>query len=233
MPQLTLSAAVQLVLLLSAFPAQYLIHKWIGHTEEQRLHASAQLIRVWKNWSSSYLSVSVWKEWSRQQLSTILSVLGLDTDEEGNEVTIETMMLDNDQGFFGASKAVRSPRPPYVFLRVGEVVMERKGHRIGVVVSWDTEMKAPAEWKERMNNRMQGATSEKTPHYKVLFAGPLPNHILVAYMPQTQLKRITGKKPNIASLDKYFTHFDGDRFLPLPWLKEIFPEDDLADDGTR
>ncbi|XP_077408679.1 uncharacterized protein LOC144039331 [Vanacampus margaritifer] len=229
MPQLTLSAAVQLVLLLSAFPAQYLIHKWIGNTEDQRLHASAQLIRVWQDWSSSYLSVSAWKEWTRQQLSKIMSVLGLDTDEEGDEVPIETMMLENDQGFFGASKAVRSPRPPYVFFRVGEVVMERKSHRAGVVVSWDTEMKAPAEWKERMYNRMQGVTAEKTPHYKVLFAGPSPNHIMVAYMPQTQLKRVTGTKPNIGTLDKYFTHFDGDRFLPLPWLKEIYPEDDIVD----
>lgn len=55
-----------------------------------------------------------------------------------------------------ASKEVRSPRPPYVFLRVGEVVMERKGHRIGVVVSWDSEMRAPAEWVYKMHsNRKQ------------------------------------------------------------------------------
>lgn len=28
--------------------------------------------------------------------------------------------------------------------------MERKGHMVGVVVSWDTEMQAPPEWKDRM-----------------------------------------------------------------------------------
>lgn len=45
---------------------------------------------------------------------------------------------------------MRSPRPPYVFLRVGEVVMDRKSFMVGVVVSWDTEMRAPTEWVERV-----------------------------------------------------------------------------------
>lgn len=49
-----------------------------------------------------------------------------------------------------ASKAVRSPRPPYVFLRVGEVVIDRKGFMVGVVVSWDPEMRAPTEWIDRV-----------------------------------------------------------------------------------
>lgn len=49
-----------------------------------------------------------------------------------------------------ASKAVRSPRPLYVFPRVGEVVMETKGAMVGVVVSWDPEMRAPPEWVDRL-----------------------------------------------------------------------------------
>ncbi|XP_019712069.1 uncharacterized protein LOC109507231 [Hippocampus comes] len=234
MPELTLSAAVQLVLLLSAFPAQYLIHKWSGNTAEQRLHASAQLVEAWKEWSSSYFSVSAWSEWTQQQLSKVLWVLGMNTDKDDTLLTMEIMMIDNDQGFFGglrpssASKAVRSPRPPYVFLRVGEVVMDRKGHRIGVVVSWDSEMRAPAEWVYKMySNRKQGVAAERTPHYKVLFSGFGPNHVIVGYLPQTHLKRVTGKKPNIPSLDHYFSHFDGERFVPQTWLKEIFPEDDI------
>ncbi|XP_049612363.1 uncharacterized protein si:dkey-261l7.2 [Syngnathus scovelli] len=229
MPQLTLSAAVQLVLLLSAFPAQYLIYKWSGNTAEQRLLASAKLIRMWKEWSSSYLSISTWSEWSQQQYAKILSALGVDMEGEADSATVETMMFDNDQGYFGASKEVRSPRPPYVFLRVGEVVVDRKTHRLGVVVSWDSEMRAPAEWVFRMYKGTRSVAAKKTPHYKVLFNGPGPNHVIVAYLPQTHLKRVTGKKPNIASLDHYFIGFDGDRFVPQTWLKEIFPEDDIDD----
>ncbi|XP_061669004.1 uncharacterized protein si:dkey-261l7.2 [Syngnathoides biaculeatus] len=230
MPQLTLSAAVQLVLLLSAFPAQYFVHKWCGNTAEERLRASSHLIQEWKEWSASYLDVSVWHEWTTRQVSKFWSVLGLDPDEEGLRNTMDTMLFDNDQGFFGASKEVRSPRPPYVFLRVGEVVMERKAHRIGVVVSWDTELRAPAQWVDRLYSRTQNGVAEKTPHYKVLFSGTRPEHVVVAYLPQTQLRRVTGTKPNIPILESYFTHFDGERFFPLPWLKEIFPEDDVDND---
>lgn len=60
-----------------------------------------------------------------------------------------------------ASKAVRSPRPPYVFLRVGEVVMERKGHMVGVVVSWDPELRAPPEWTDRMFSDSQVSKPRK------------------------------------------------------------------------
>lgn len=49
-----------------------------------------------------------------------------------------------------ASKEARSPRPPFVFLRVGDVVMERRGHMVGVVVSWDPELRAPPEWIDRV-----------------------------------------------------------------------------------
>ncbi|MEQ2222497.1 hypothetical protein ILYODFUR_026976 [Ilyodon furcidens] len=139
------------------------------------------------------------------------------------------MIFDNDQGFFGASKAVRSPRPPFVFLRVGEVVMERKGHMVGVVVSWDPELRAPPEWVDRMYSSSEDTKAEKTPHYKVLFSGPGPSSLMVAYLPQTQLERITGMRPDIPTLENYFTHFDGTRFVMQDWLRELFPEDENED----
>lgn len=60
-----------------------------------------------------------------------------------------------------ASKSVRSPRPPFVFLRVGEVVMERRGAMVGVVVSWDPEMRAPSEWVDQVyaNSEVSDRTS--------------------------------------------------------------------------
>ena len=54
-----------------------------------------------------------------------------------------------------ASTEVRSPRPPFVFLRVGEVVLERKGHMVGVVVSWDPELRAPPEWIKRIYSGLE------------------------------------------------------------------------------
>ncbi|XP_029903780.1 uncharacterized protein LOC115356682 [Myripristis murdjan] len=232
MPQLSATAVLQLVLLLSAVPAQYFISRWSGSTAAQRYHASARLQRIWKEWRTSYLNGTAWMEWATQQVSSLMLLVGLGEKEQvpGGVPPVETMLLDNDQGFFGASKAVRSPRPPFVFLRVGEVVLERKGHMVGVVVSWDSELRAPPEWVDRVYSNFEDVKAENTPHYKVLFKGPGPTSVVVAYLPQTQLQRITGMRPDIPTLEQYFTHFDGERFVMQPWLREIFPEDDDDND---
>ncbi|MED6292600.1 hypothetical protein CHARACLAT_002043 [Characodon lateralis] len=229
MPRLNAAAALQIALLLSAVPAQYFITRWSGATAAQRYHATTRLLRIWKQWRASYLNAAAWTDWTNQQFSKVKSLVGLGQEEEQTSPPVETMIFDNDQGFFGASKAVRSPRPPFVFLRVGEVVMERKGHMVGVVVSWDPELRAPPEWVDRMYSSSEDTKAEKTPHYKVLFSGPGPSSLMVAYLPQTQLERITGMRPDIPTLENYFTHFDGTRFVMQDWLRELFPEDENED----
>ncbi|XP_036941928.1 si:dkey-261l7.2 [Acanthopagrus latus] len=228
MPQLSAAAVLQLVLLLSAVPAQYFISRWSGTTAAQRFHATTRLLKMWKDWRTFF---DVWMDWASQQMSKVQSLLGLAQDEDmlQQSLALEAMVYDNDQGFFGASKTARSPRPPYVFLRVGEVVMERNGNLVGVVVSWDPEMRAPQEWVDRVYASSEGITAANTPHYKVLFSGPGPSSVLVGYLPQTRLERITGMRPDIPTLEKYFTHFDGERFVMQPWLRELFPEDDNED----
>lgn len=231
MPQLTGPAVLQLVLLLSAVPAQYFLSRWSSTSVAQRYHAITRLRKIWREWRTSYLNGTAWMDWANQQLAHAKSLVGLGQgDEEEHQLPpVETMLFDNDHGFFGASKAVRSPRPPYVFLRVGEVVLERKGHMVGVVVSWDPELQAPQEWVDRMYSNSEGIAAENTPHYKILFSGPGPSSLLVAYLPQTQLERITGMRPDIPTLENYFTHFNGERFVMQPWLRELFPEDEIDD----
>ncbi|XP_078130683.1 uncharacterized protein LOC144533289 [Sander vitreus] len=229
MPQLTVTAVLQLVLLLSAVPAQYFISRWSGPTVAQRYHASTRLLRIWKDWRTSHLNFTAWMDWADQQMSKVKSLIDFGQDVPQESLAIDAMIFDNDQEFFGASKKVRSPRPPYVFLRVGEVVMERKGHKVGVVVSWDSELRAPPQWVDRVYSSSEGPKAEKTPHYKVLFSGPGPSSVFVGYLPQTQLDRITGMRPDIPTLENYFTHFDGERFVMQPWLRELFPEDGNED----
>ncbi|XP_023853344.1 uncharacterized protein si:dkey-261l7.2 isoform X2 [Salvelinus sp. IW2-2015] len=196
MPQLTVATILQLTLLLSALPAQYLISRWTGASVAQRYHSTKRVL-----------------------------VAGEEEGEvPGESPALEVMLQDNDLGFFGASRSVRRPRPPFVFLRVGDVVMERNGHMIGVIVSWDPELRAPPEWMSRVHPNEE-VTAENTPHYKVLFSGPGPSSFLVGYLPQTRLERVTGTRPEIPTLEQYFTHFDGERFIMQPWLQEIFPED--------
>ncbi|XP_047429358.1 uncharacterized protein si:dkey-261l7.2 [Mugil cephalus] len=232
--QLSPAAVLQVALLLSAVPAQYIISKWSGSTAAQRFHATTRLLRVWNEWRMSYLNVTAWTDWTSQQMSKVKSLVGLGQDgqETQGSPPVEMMLFDNDQGYFGASKTVRSPRPPYVFLRVGEVVLERKGHMVGVVVSWDPELRAPQEWINKVYSNSEEPKAENTPHYKVLFSGPGPSSLLVAYLPQTQLERITGMRPDIPTLENYFTHFDGNRFVMQPWLRQLFPEDEDEDAGV-
>ena len=47
---------------------------------------------------------------------------------------------------------------------------------------------------------VQGPMAVNTPHYKVLFSGPGPSSVFVGYLPQTQLKRITGIRVCIPGL---------------------------------
>ncbi|KAJ0061172.1 hypothetical protein NL108_008860, partial [Boleophthalmus pectinirostris] len=138
------------------------------------------LLRIWRDWRSSYLNSTAWMEWSSEQTNVLFLQL------------LNVLLLITT-----ASKTVRKPRPPYVFLRVGEVVIETRGHMVGVVVSWDPELRAPAEWVDRMYSDFEGIKAEKTPHYKVLFNGPAGSSLLVAYLPQTQLERITGLRVSL------------------------------------
>ncbi|CAL1586004.1 unnamed protein product [Knipowitschia caucasica] len=228
LPQLSGTALLQLALLLSAVPAQYYISRWYGTTATQRFHATARLHRIWKDWSS-YLNATAWSEWSSRHFSKVMSYLGFEEpiEEFTKILSLEKMLIDNDQGYFGASKSVRQPRPPFVFLRVGQVVMETRGNMVGVVVSWDPELRAPAEWVDRVYSDFESTKAERTPHYKVLFNGPAgASSVLMAYLPQTQLERVSDMRPNIPTLEKYFTHFDGERFVLQPWLRAIYPEDE-------
>eukprot|EP00066_Takifugu_rubripes_P026094 XP_011615360.1 PREDICTED: uncharacterized protein LOC105418226 [Takifugu rubripes] len=231
MPQLRAAAVLQLGLLLSAVPAQYFISRWSGSTAAQRYHASTRLVRIWRDWQKSYLNSTVWMEWANKHFSKVMSLVGLEDAQMAQEsLALEAMIFDNDQGFFGASKTVRSPRPPYVFLRVGEVVMESKRHMVGVVVSWDPELRAPQKWIDRVYSVSEGLKAENTPHYKVVFGGHDDDSVIIGYLPQTQLERITGLRPDIPTLENYFTHYDGERFAMQPWLRELFPEDVVEDE---
>ncbi|KAJ3595667.1 hypothetical protein NHX12_004970 [Muraenolepis orangiensis] len=159
MPQVAATTVLQLALLLSAIPAQYLISRWSGSTAAQRYHATTRLRRIWKDWSGSYLNGTAWREWAEHKTSTFRSLGGSREEGPGPGGTPEGWMLDNDQGYFGASRAVRSPRPPFVFLRVGEVVRERNGLMVGVVVGWDAELHAPPGWLSKRPSGPQWSRS--------------------------------------------------------------------------
>ncbi|XP_015202298.1 uncharacterized protein [Lepisosteus oculatus] len=226
MPQITAAAAIQICLLLSALPAQYLISQWTGNSAAQRNRATQRLLGTWNNFRKSYLNVGEWTDWLNRWIANLVPISDLgQQDQDGESPALEVLLYSNDQGYFGASTEVRSPRPAGVLFHVGEVVMDMDNHMVGVIVSWDEQLRAPPEWVKKMYTGTELQKAEQIPHYKVLFNGPGPSSVFVGYIPQTSLERFIGIKPDIPTLDHYFSHFDGERFIMKSWLRDIFPHD--------
>ncbi|XP_015202290.2 uncharacterized protein [Lepisosteus oculatus] len=249
MPQITAAAAIQICLLLSALPAQYLISQWTGNSAAQRNRATQRLLGTWNNFRKSYLNVGEWTDWLNRWIANLVPISDLgQQDQDGESPALEVLLYSNDQGYFGASTEVRSPRPAGVLFHVGEVVMDMDNHMVGVIVSWDEQLRAPPEWVKKMYTGTELQKAEQIPHYKVLFNGPGPSSVFVGYIPQTSLERFIGiklpltlhwgpglpgpvargsalRQPDIPTLDHYFSHFDGERFIMKSWLRDIFPHD--------
>ncbi|XP_066529093.1 uncharacterized protein si:dkey-261l7.2 [Hoplias malabaricus] len=227
MPQL--STVLQVALLLSTVPVQYLLSKWTSGTAAQRNLATQGILDMWEHLRKSYLNVSVWVEWLSSWMSSI-PFLGGQEQEIGQMMQeafeLEMLMHSNEQGYFGVSDERRSPRPEYVLHRVGEVVMETQNRMVGVVVGWDTGLRVPPEWiKRKQMTDSEVNRLKDTPHYRVLFSGPNDSSLMIGYLPQNAIHLVQGYEPEIPTLDNYFYHFDGNRFVMQDWLKEIYPED--------
>lgn len=48
---------------------------------------------------------------------------------------------------------------------------------------------------------------------------------MIGYLPQNTLQLFEGYKLEIPTLDQYFSHFNGKKFVMLDWLKELYPDD--------
>ncbi|XP_072552882.1 uncharacterized protein [Salminus brasiliensis] len=228
MPQLT--ALLQVALLLSAVPAQYLLSRWTSGTAAQRSLATQGILDTWKWVRESYLNMAVWGDWLRSWMSSIPFFGEEEEMDMGRAMqeafALEMLMHNNDQGYFGVSEEPRSPRPEYVLHRVGEVVMETQNHMVGVIVGWDTGLRAPTEWiKRKQYTDSEVKKLEDTPHYRILFSGQDQSSLMIGYIPQTAVHRFEGYQPDIPTLGNYFYHFDGKRFVMQEWLKERYPED--------
>ncbi|XP_076129448.1 uncharacterized protein LOC143110440 isoform X1 [Alosa pseudoharengus] len=230
MPQITATTILQLALLLSALPAQYLISKWSSVSAAERYHSIKSFLRAWNDLRSSYLNASAWIEWATSWVPKVTFSRLFDDPEEVEDVDdgsppLEELLQDNDLGYFAASKDVHSPRPMYVLHRVGHVVMESQNNMVGVIVGWDAELRAPPNWIKKRYTPPELQSAVDSPHYKVVFSGPASSSIMVGYLPQSALRRIRGYKPEIPTLDLYFSDFDGEKFVMKPWLEQIYPED--------
>ncbi|XP_051516245.1 uncharacterized protein si:dkey-261l7.2 [Myxocyprinus asiaticus] len=228
MPQITAGVIIQLTLLLSALPAQYLISKWTSGTAAQRHIATQRILETWGFMRKSYLNTAVWVEWLHSWIPK-LPFFEEEADQQHaleEALAIELLMHDNKHGYFAVSGEARSPRPAYVLHRVGQVVIDTQNHMVGVIVGWDAGLRAPPEWiKRKKYTDSELERAKNTPHYRILFSGPDSLSLVIGYIPQYNVKLFRGFKPDIPTLEQYFSHFDGEKFVMEEWLQEIYPND--------
>ncbi|XP_020383811.2 uncharacterized protein si:dkey-261l7.2 [Rhincodon typus] len=222
MPQLTAAAALQIGLLISALPAQYILSRWSGSDSAQRIRASRRLINSWNRFKNSYLNVQAWKdwlkEWSLKERST------QHEDPPGESPAMEVFLLNENDGYFADSPEPRSPRPLSVKYRVGQVFRHRQDGYIGVIVGWDEKARAPEEWlNQRYPSDME--IMKYTPHYKILIHTNDGRDSETAYVPELDIIVLTGVQVYHPLLVYYFSMFDGEQYIMMPWLMQVYPHD--------
>ncbi|XP_078068559.1 uncharacterized protein LOC144493474 [Mustelus asterias] len=222
MPQLTAAAVLQIGLLISALPAQYILSRWSGSDSTQRTQASRRLIDNWNRFKRTYLNLQAWKDWL---IEWSLKERSIEPDDlPGESPAMEVFLLKQNNGYFADSTEPRSPRPLSVKYRVGQVFTHKQEGYYGVIVGWDERARAPEEWlNERYLSDMQNLRN--TPHYKVLIQAVDGGTSETAYIPESDIVIVTGVQVFHPLLIYYFSMFFGDQYIMMPWLLQLYPHD--------
>ncbi|XP_041044061.1 si:dkey-261l7.2 [Carcharodon carcharias] len=222
MPQLTAAAVLQIGLLISALPLQYILSRWSGSDSTQRIQASRRLINNWNRFKRSYLNLQAWKDWLKEWSLKERSIQ--QEDPPGESPAMEVFRLKENQGYFADSLEPRSPRPPAVKYRVGQVFRHKQDGYYGAIVGWDEKAKAPEEWLDQIYpSNMQNL--KNTPHYKVLVHTVDGRNSETAYIPESDMIIVTGVQVYHPLSVYYFSMFDGDQYIMMPWLLQVYPHD--------
>uniref|UniRef100_A0A0N5CB55 YccV-like domain-containing protein n=1 Tax=Strongyloides papillosus TaxID=174720 RepID=A0A0N5CB55_STREA len=127
--------------------------------------------------------------------------------------------------YYGLSKRVRDPRPPFVKFRVGQVVATKKYNIRGVVVGWDEKASAPEKWLKEHDPEGH-YKNDKMPFYAVLVTTRdvvLPS---LMYVAEVELQESEGRVFH-PSISKYLGVFDGySRYKLKNELATIYPNDE-------
>ncbi|XP_043929613.1 uncharacterized protein LOC122803960 isoform X2 [Protopterus annectens] len=191
MPQVNAAAALQICLLLSALPAQYLISRWTETTASQRLDSTRRLVNSWNNFCKSYLSLESWIDWAYHWISKARPWFDESYDPQGESPALEVLEYKAKRGYFGESTELRSPRPRSVKFHVGQVFLHKRYGYVGVIVGWDAKAKAPEEWLQKMYKENKKSMQD-TPHYKVLIDTSSTESTPTAYIPQQDIEILSG-----------------------------------------
>lgn len=125
------------------------------------------------------------------------------------------------QNMFASSSTPRYSRTPDIHFKVGDVVLHKQRKFRGVVVGWDYTALAPTEYLKEYYSTKEA----NQPNYLVAIDTRDRLNPQFTYTPDDNLELLKYVKIIHPSLDDYFEYFDGTRYVPRPWLQEIYPKD--------
>ncbi|NXI45587.1 FBX21 protein, partial [Galbula dea] len=230
MPHLNAAVALQICVLLSALPAQYLIAQWYGTDSAQRSQATERLIIAsWNSFTKSWLSLDAWadrlKLWllkARRCLHAGLLISHFRSwyyrEKKSGDREAET------RSYFAESTYIHSPKPEYVQFSVGQVIVHKRFGYSGVIIGWDVKESTPAEWLQHKHPPAK-QDLKAAPHYWILINKANGFGKSTAYIPEEEITIIVGLEVQHPDLKAYFSGYDGSKYIMQPWLKKIYPHD--------
>lgn len=230
MPDIGLRSGLLYLVLVLAIPIQYYLSSNASVPSAQRDATFRRLLKSVTNFRYKYLSLSSWHHWCtnlwqkvdgwRSGQQTFFS----DDDELGESPAIEVIHHRSPEGYFATSTNKRSPRPPEVKYRVGQVIRHKIWGYRGVIIGWDPIAHAPEEWLNKMHPPDKWHW-RKMPNYSILVDTRDRPQPQVTYVPQENIEIITQTEIVHPNLDNYFDSFDGAQYLMRPALKYFYPRD--------
>ncbi|NXD81365.1 FBX21 protein, partial [Halcyon senegalensis] len=232
MPHISAAAALQICMLLSALPAQYIISQWYGTDSAQRIQRTERIIASWSSFTKSCLSLDAWadrlKLWlskARTCLNIVLLILHFRSWYDGEKQAESGDNEAENHLHFAESTHIRSPKPEYIQFSVGQVIVHKRFGYSGVIVGWDVKANTP---EGRLQHQYPPSNQDlkDTPHYRILINKANGFGKSTAYIPEEEITVIMGLEVvHHPDMKAYFSGYDGSKYIMQPWLKKIYPHD--------
>ncbi|KAK0424936.1 hypothetical protein QR680_008934 [Steinernema hermaphroditum] len=187
----------------SSSDAKYALHSFVQDVKHKVNLYAPNFVRDWM---------------SRPAAKEVVVEESVDASEE----TVEDDATKEKSNYFGQSTDPRTPRPPFVKYRVGQVVRHKVHGYRGVIIGWDETARAPENWLRRIH----GAHKEwrDLPNYTVAVDTRDRVTPQIAYVVEENIE-LDGNTVFHPLVKHYFESFGGGRYALRPALREMYPDD--------
>lgn len=231
---LTYREAVQIALLISCVPLQYMLS---ANIDLRQAPAIGRLLATdFQYLKDNWLTSESWAKSLFESMQFFLrGILPGDTANiyygtigDDESPAYEVLRFREDRGYFATSQFPRWRRPKHLQFRIGQVVKHRTEGYTGVIIGWDAKAKASETWLLREYQERQALRN--LPHYAILVderdpISEAPMSPEATYVVQDQLDVLPNTEVQHVMLGNFFVAYDGGQYIAQDWLKDMYPKD--------